>query len=74
MFENFVETLNITSKTTDTTFEKMSSHLLQKETWKKPFGNKSRTSESAFAAKYKGKQKRGGASRSERAPTASDSS
>jgi hypothetical protein len=34
LFENFVETLNMISQSIDTTFEKLSSQLLQKERWR----------------------------------------
>lgn len=39
LYENFAETLNITSKDTDLTFEQLGNKILQKDTWKKQFGS-----------------------------------
>lgn len=73
LFENFVETLNMISQSIDTTFEKLSSQLLQKERWRTQFGRNNSAPESAFAAKYKGKYKQGGTINCERASIAIDS-
>jgi hypothetical protein len=58
-YENFIDTLNITSTYVDLNFGELSNKLLQQDRWKKQFGWSSETkgSKKAFTAKAKGKGK-----------------